>query len=128
MKITNVQHLRDKVPDREKIQEQFTCDAGSRAYRTYIPVSATREVAGIVVMLHGCTQTAEDFAIGTGMNALAEEHGFVVIYPQQSRGDNARSCWNKPSKPTTAAARPADPSIAGSRPGLTARWGLSIGW
>ncbi len=75
-------------------QEQFTCEAGSRAYRTYVPASATAGVTGIVVMLHGCTQTAEDFAIGTGMNTLAEEHGFVVIYPQQSRGDNAQSCWN----------------------------------
>jgi poly(hydroxyalkanoate) depolymerase family esterase len=45
-------------------------------------------------MLHGCTQTSEDFAAGTGMNALAESHRVVVVYPQQSRGDNAQSCWN----------------------------------
>ncbi|KGF68212.1 esterase [Hoeflea sp. BAL378] len=75
-------------------QEQYECAAGSRAFRTYVPSSAARGVTGIVLMLHGCTQTAEDFAAGTGMNALAERHGFVAVYPQQARGNNAQSCWN----------------------------------
>ena len=73
---------------------QHSCAAGSRAYRSYVPASASEGVSGIIVMLHGCTQSPEDFATGTGMNALAEQHGFVVIYPHQSRGDNAQSCWN----------------------------------
>jgi poly(hydroxyalkanoate) depolymerase family esterase len=72
----------------------FTCAQGSRAYRVYVPASATEAATGLVVMLHGCTQDPEDFAAGTGMNALAETHGFVVLYPQQSRGENAQSCWN----------------------------------
>lgn len=72
----------------------FTCAAGTRGYRTYVPRCARRGVTGLVVMLHGCKQTPEDFALGTGMNALAEAHGFVVIYPEQSRGDQAQSCWN----------------------------------
>lgn len=83
------------VAQAARVQEnQFSCDAGSRIYRTYAPVSATRGVTGLVVMLHGCTQTSEDFAAATAMNALAEQHRFVVVYPQQSRGDNAQSCWN----------------------------------
>jgi poly(hydroxyalkanoate) depolymerase family esterase len=45
-------------------------------------------------MLHGCTQNPEDFAAGTGMNTLAEEHGLIVVYPAQTAGDNAMSCWN----------------------------------
>ncbi|SNR77432.1 extracellular catalytic domain type 1 short-chain-length polyhydroxyalkanoate depolymerase [Puniceibacterium sediminis] len=72
----------------------YTCSAGTRRYRTYVPKSADQGASGLVVMLHGCTQNPEDFAIGTGMNALAERHGFVVLYPEQSRGDNAQSCWN----------------------------------
>ncbi|WP_121063532.1 alpha/beta hydrolase family esterase [Chachezhania antarctica] len=72
----------------------FTCAAGTRRYRTYVPASAAEGVTGLVVMLHGCTQTPEDFAKGTGMNALAERHRFIVVYPHQSRGDNAQSCWN----------------------------------
>ena len=71
----------------------FSNEAGSRDYRLYVP-SKTDKVAGVVMMLHGCTQNPEDFATGTGMNALAEDRGFVVIYPRQSRGDNAQSCWN----------------------------------
>lgn len=75
-------------------QGQFSCTTGTRAFRTYVPASAKSGVTGLVVMLHGCTQTPEDFAAGTGMNALAETYSFVAVYPQQSRGDNAQSCWN----------------------------------
>ncbi|MFT3690879.1 alpha/beta hydrolase family esterase [Paenirhodobacter sp.] len=71
--------------------DRFTCAAGGRDYLTYVPASAA---TGLVVMLHGCTQTNADFAAGTGMNALAERHGLIVVYPQQSRGENAQSCWN----------------------------------
>jgi poly(hydroxyalkanoate) depolymerase family esterase len=75
-------------------RDTFTCPAGSRMYRTYIPASAARGVTGVIMMLHGCTQTPEDFATGTDMNALAEQHRFVVVYPAQSRSENAQSCWN----------------------------------
>lgn len=68
--------------------------SGSRGYRTYVPSSAEAGFSGIVMMLHGCTQTPEDFAIGTGMNSLAEAHQFIVIYPEQARGANAQTCWN----------------------------------
>lgn len=73
---------------------QFTCDAGSRDYLLHVPESARDGATGLVVMLHGCTQNAADFAAGTGMNAHADRDGFIVLYPQQSRGDNAQSCWN----------------------------------
>lgn len=75
-------------------QDTYTCAAGTRTYRTYVPTTVDAGVAGIIMMLHGCTQSPEDFAAGTGMNALAEQHGFIVIYPAQSRGNNAQSCWN----------------------------------
>ncbi|MGQ7847094.1 extracellular catalytic domain type 1 short-chain-length polyhydroxyalkanoate depolymerase [Granulosicoccus sp. 3-233] len=75
-------------------QDIHACAAGSRAYRTYISSTADQGLTGLIVMLHGCTQNPEDFAIGTDMNAWAEKGRFVVVYPQQSRGDNAQSCWN----------------------------------
>ena len=73
---------------------RFSCAAGSRDYLAYVPASAREGVRGMVVMLHGCTQDPADFARGTGMNALAEQHRLVVLYPHQSRGENAQSCWN----------------------------------
>lgn len=91
-------------------EDSFTCAAGTRRYRTYVPASAQQGITGLVVMLHGCTQTPEDFAAGTGMNALAEQHRFVVVYPQQSRGDNAQSCWNWFSRGDQARDR-GEPSI-----------------
>lgn len=85
----------DPVPPGARITgDRFSCAAGSREYLAYVPASATQGVQGMIVMLHGCTQTPADFARGTGMNALAEKHRLVILYPHQSRGENAQSCWN----------------------------------
>jgi len=45
-------------------------------------------------MLHGCTQTAADFAAGTQMDELADAHQFIVVYPQQTTLANPTACWN----------------------------------
>ncbi|MFC6773612.1 alpha/beta hydrolase family esterase [Methylobacterium gregans] len=71
----------------------FACSAGGRDYKLFVP-SQPRMPAPLVVMLHGCTQTPEDFAAGTGMNALAERDGVYVVYPGQSRRANGQRCWN----------------------------------
>jgi poly(hydroxyalkanoate) depolymerase family esterase len=67
--------------------------AGSRGYRLYLPASAARP-KGLILMLHGCNQTPDDFAVGTHMNALAEKHGIAVAYPAQTARHNAGSCWS----------------------------------
>jgi len=71
----------------------FKNEAGARDYKLFVPagVGARRP---LVVMLHGCTQDADDFARGTRMNALAREQGVVVLYPAQSQRANAQGCWN----------------------------------
>ena len=50
--------------------------------------------AALVVALHGCTQSAADFAAGTGWNALADRHGFAVLYPEQQKANNGNCCFN----------------------------------
>lgn len=72
---------------------EFTGSAGSRPYRLYTPTRPAAR-APLLVMLHGCTQSAEDFAAGTRMNALAERVGALVLYPVQVAGANAQRCWN----------------------------------
>jgi len=86
-----------------------TCAAGSRPFRLYVPAHLPEGPRPLIVMLHGCTQNPEDFAVGTGMNKLAERHGFLVAYPEQPRQANAMACWNwfEPAHQRTAAGEPA---------------------
>jgi poly(hydroxyalkanoate) depolymerase family esterase len=72
----------------------FACEAGSRDYKLYIPSHMDGRKLPLIIMLHGCTQNPDDFAVGTRMNQLAEEHGFVVAYPRQPTKANQLACWN----------------------------------
>ncbi|MCJ9701739.1 MULTISPECIES: PHB depolymerase family esterase [unclassified Bradyrhizobium] len=72
----------------------FSNAAGSRIYKLFIPSRCQRQRLPLIVMLHGCTQSPDDFAAGTRMNFLAEEQNCFVVYPEQPSGANHSKCWN----------------------------------
>jgi len=85
----------DLVPDGGKyIEEVYTSSAGSRAYKLYIPSGYQGQAVSLIVMLHGGTQTPDDFAAGTRMNVIAEEETVLVVYPAQPSRANPAKCWN----------------------------------
>jgi len=79
------------------LARSFSNDAGTRSYMLYVPVDHVDKADApmpLIVMLHGCTQSPDDFAAGTRMNQLADTHGFLVAYPAQPANANGNKCWN----------------------------------
>jgi poly(hydroxyalkanoate) depolymerase family esterase len=103
----------DIVPEGTKfIESTFSNAAGSRTYKLFIPSRSRGQQFPLVVMLHGCTQSPDDFAAGTRMNFLAEEQNCFVVYPEQPSGANQAKCWNW--------FRPGDQQRGGGEPSLIA--------
>lgn len=72
----------------------FSSRFGTREFALYMPSTNDDAPLPLVVMLHGCLQTAADFARGTRMNEIAEQKKFAVLYPEQPRSQNQITCWN----------------------------------
>ena len=67
----------------------------SRDYLVYVPRGYSRwKRRPLIVLLHGCRQTPEDFATGTRIAAMADHHGWLVLMPRQTDKANPWSCWN----------------------------------
>ncbi len=76
-------------------QYTYTGPTDECPYYVYVPRRyQTGDTVPLLVMLHGCSQKAVDFAANTHMNELAERYNFIVVYPQQVRSANDYGCWN----------------------------------
>ncbi len=76
------------------VAKNFGNDAGSRPYKLFIPSGYRGQPLPLIVMLHGCTQSPDDFATGTQMNVAAEAASCFVAYPGQTAAANHSKCWN----------------------------------
>ena len=85
----------DLVPTGAKfIDGTYSNEAGIRDYKVFVPSKYDGQPLPLIVMLHGCTQSPDDFAAGTRMNLIAEQHSCLVVYPAQSKQANQSGCWN----------------------------------
>lgn len=74
------------------LRRRIAVKGEAREYRLFLP--SAPKPRGVLVMLHGCKQNAEDFATGTRMNMVAEAAGMLVAYPTQDHSANPSGCWN----------------------------------
>lgn len=66
---------------------------GELRARYYVP-EELKTPAALVVVLHGCTQSAAGYDQGSGWSRLADRHGFALLFPEQSRSNNPNLCFN----------------------------------
>ncbi|MCW3017649.1 MAG: hypothetical protein JWO02_4741 [Solirubrobacterales bacterium] len=73
----------------------YTGSEGTQHYELYIPSTYKAGTPmPLVVALHGCTQTADQFRLLSRWDALAEAKGFIVVFPEQDPNANSLKCWN----------------------------------
>jgi poly(hydroxyalkanoate) depolymerase family esterase len=112
------------LPQASFTEHVYSGPAGKRRYKLFVPAAYRGQPLPLVVMLHGCTQSPDDFATGTRMNVAAEASGCFVVYPAQSQQANASKCWNwfKPGDQSRDQGEPA--IIAGLVAELSLTWRL----
>lgn len=81
------------APSRLSLFTGFGTNPGALVAKTYLPPSLAPN-APLVVVLHGCTQNAAVYDRGSGWSELADRHGFALLYPEQTRANNANLCFN----------------------------------
>lgn len=80
-------------PSRLQEVESFGTNPGALKAKCYVPAQVAQKPA-LVVVLHGCTQTADGYDHGAGWSQLADDHGFILLFPEQQRSNNPNLCFN----------------------------------
>jgi poly(3-hydroxybutyrate) depolymerase len=80
-----------KSPLRET--QNFGTNPGALRMFTHLPPKESGEIP-LVVVLHGCTQTAAGYDQGAGWSTLANRYGFALLFPEQQRANNPNGCFN----------------------------------
>jgi poly(hydroxyalkanoate) depolymerase family esterase len=85
----------DNPADAGRLTEltSFGSNPGALRAHTYVPSGSAARPA-LVVVLHGCTQTAGGYDVGSGWSELADRHGFLLLFPEQQRQNNPNLCFN----------------------------------
>ncbi|GJH30902.1 PHB depolymerase family esterase [Caballeronia novacaledonica] len=81
-------------PGPQWLSGRFSHPTGVHDFKVYVPANYRGAPTSLIVMLHGASQDADDFALGTGMNLAAESGGCIVVYPEQGTSANMFRCWN----------------------------------
>jgi poly(hydroxyalkanoate) depolymerase family esterase len=121
------QKMPETAPGARFEERVFANQAGNRAYKLYVPSGYAGQTLPLVVMLHGCTQSPDDFAAGTRMNELAEEMTFFAAYPCQPQSANMSKCWNWYSPGDQSRGRGEPSLIAGITRAILAEFAVDPG-
>src|SRR5688500_5048007 len=80
-------------PGRLREVPDFGSNPGKLRMLTYVPPGLA-PASPLVVVLHGCTQTAACYDHGAGWSTLADRYGFALVFPEQQQANNPRLCFN----------------------------------
>ena len=114
---------RDTAPSRLTPLIEFGTNPGALLGHSYVPKDLPAGAA-LVVVLHGCTQTAAGYDHGSGWSTLADRAGFALLFPEQTRANNPNLCFNWFASEDTAQAGGEAESIAQMTETMIARHGL----
>jgi poly(hydroxyalkanoate) depolymerase family esterase len=81
------------LPSRLQEVQSFGSNPGNLRMFRYLPPQ-TADNTGLVVVLHGCTQTAAGYDYGAGWSTLADRYGFILLFPEQQTSNNPNGCFN----------------------------------
>src|SRR5690242_12812622 len=89
------EHARTRLPARSPLVEvrQFGTNPGALRMFAFVPDNLQHPRA-LVVVLHGCGQSAAGYDLGAGWSTLAKHYGFALLMPEQQIANNANGCFN----------------------------------